>query len=49
MVNTVVTRIIEAVVDGLSKGNNMGGIVIGLNPLQFFPLDLGVEEISTGV
>ena len=40
---------IEAVIDGLSRGNNMGGIMIGFNLLHFVPLDEGAEEISTGV
>ena len=30
-------RIIEAVVDGLSRENNLGGVKRELNPLQFFP------------
>ena len=49
MVNTVGTRIIEAVIDGISMGDNMGGMMIELNPLQFVPLYRGAEEISTGV
>ena len=49
MVNTVGTRIIEAVIDGLSRGDNMGGNMRGLNPLQFVLLYRGAEEISTGV
>ena len=36
MVNTVGTRIIEAVIDGLSRGNIMGGMMIGLNPVWVF-------------
>ena len=40
---------IEAVIDGLSRGNNMGGMTRGLNPLKFVPLDEGADEISTGV
>ena len=39
---------IEAVTDGLSGINNMGGMMRGLNPIQFVPLDRGAEEISTG-
>ena len=49
MVNTVGTRIIEAVIDGLSRGDNMGGNMRGLNPLQFVLLDQLLEEIATGV
>ena len=45
MVNTVGTRMIEAVIDGLSRGNNMGVIMIGFNLLHFVPLDQGAEEI----
>ena len=49
VVHIVGTRMIEAVIDGLSRVNNMGGIMRGLNPLQFVLLDQGSEEISTGV
>ena len=49
MVNTVGTRIIESVIDGLSRGNNMGGMMRGLDPIQFVPLDRGAEERSTVV
>ena len=49
MVKTVGTRIIEAVIDGISRGNNMGGMMRGLNTLHFVPLYQGEEEISTGV
>ena len=49
MVNTVGTRIIEALIDVLSRGNNMGGIMIGFNLLHFVPLDEGADEISPGV
>ena len=40
---------IEAVIDGLSRINNMGGMMRVLNPIQFVPLDQEAEEISTGV
>ena len=43
------TGITEAVIDVLSRENNMGGMMRGLNPLQFFPLYRGVKEISTGL
>ena len=49
VVHIVVTRTIEAVIDGLSRVNNMGGIMRGLNPLQFVLLYQGSEERSTGV
>ena len=49
MVNTVGTTITEAVIDVLSRGNNMGGIMRGLNTLQFVLLDRGAEERSTGM
>ena len=35
------TRMIEEGIDGLSIGNNLGGIVRGLNPLQFVLLYQG--------
>ena len=41
--------IIESGIDGISRGNNMVGMMRVLNPLQFVPLYKGVEEISTGV
>ena len=49
VVHIVGKRMIEPVINGISRGNNMGGMMIGLNPLHFFMLDQGVEEISTGV
>ena len=35
---------IEAVIDGLSRGNNLGVVMRGLEPLQFFPLGEGATE-----
>ena len=35
-------RMIESVVDGLYRENNLIGIMRGLNPLQFLPFDQGV-------
>ena len=35
------TQMIEAGIDGLFRGNNLGGIMRGLNPLHFAPLDKG--------
>ena len=49
VVNTVVTIMIEAVIYGISRGDNMGVMTRLLNPLQFVPLDQGAWEISTGV
>ena len=49
MVDTLGTIMNEAVIDGLSIGNNMGGNMRGLNPLQFVLLDQLLEEIATGV
>ena len=40
VVNTVGTIIIEAGIDGISRGNNMGGMMRGLNPLKFVLLYL---------
>ena len=39
------TRMIETRIDGLYRGNNLGGL-IGLEPLKFFPLVKGATEIS---
>ena len=40
----------EAGIDGLSRGDNLGkGVIKGLYPLRFVPLDQGATEISTGV
>ena len=36
-------------INGISIGNNMGGMVRGLNPLQFVSLDQGEVKISTEV
>ena len=35
-------RMIEASIYALSRGNNMGGISIVVNPLKFIPVDEGV-------
>ena len=43
------TIMIESEIDGLSRTNNMRGLIRGLNPLQFILLDKGSKEISTGV
>ena len=40
---------IEAVIDVISRWDTMGGMMRGLNILQFIMLDKGVEEISNGV
>ena len=34
------TRMIEVGIDGLFRGNNLGGIIRGIYPLQFIPLNL---------
>ena len=49
VVHIVGTIVIESVIDGISRGNNMEGIIRGLNPLKFAPLYQGGEDISTGV
>ena len=41
------TLLIEAVIDSLSRGNNLVGMMRGLNPLQFVPLDKLVVVISS--
>ena len=43
------TRIFEAGIDVISRGNNLGVMMRVLNPLQFVPLNHGAEERSTGV
>ena len=43
------TRMIESVIDRLSRKNNLGGITRGINPLHFFLSDQVTVEISTGV
>ena len=40
---------IESGIDGISRGNNLGVMMILLNPLQYIPLDQEAEEISTEV
>ena len=37
IVHIAVTQMIEVVIDSLSKGKNLGGMVRGLNPLKFVP------------
>ena len=49
VVHIVVTIIIESGIYGISRGNNMGGIMRVLKPIQFVPLYKGAEDISTGV
>ena len=49
VVHIVGTRIIEAGIDGISRRNNLVGIMRVLNPLQFVPLYQRAEEISTWV
>ena len=36
VVHFAVTRTIKSVTDGLLRGNNIGGMIRGLNPLHFF-------------
>ena len=40
---------VDVVIDGLSRGNNLGGIIRGLNILRFVPLRKGLVERSGGV
>ena len=35
VVHIAVTIMIEALIDGISRGNNTGGMMRGFNPLQF--------------
>ena len=41
MIQIAGTSIIEAGIDGLSRGDNLGGMKRRLNPLQFVPLYQG--------
>ena len=36
------TRIIEAGIDGISRGNNLGGMMMGRKPPHFVLLDKGL-------
>ena len=40
VVHIVGTRMIDPGIDGLSRGNNLGGIMRGLEPLKFLPLNI---------
>ena len=39
VVHIAVTRTIEAKINGISRGNNLGGMMIVLDPLHFVTLD----------
>ena len=41
VIHVAETRMIEAEIDGISRGNNLGEMIRLLNPLQFFLLDQG--------
>ena len=43
------TWMVEAGIEGLSRFNNLGGTMRGLNPLQFLPLGQGAVERFKGV
>ena len=49
LVHIVGTIIIESGIDGISRGNNLVGMMRGLNPLHFVSLDQIAEEGSTGL
>ena len=49
MVNIAGNRIIEDGINGISRGKNFLGILIGVEPLKFVPLDVGVVLISPGL
>ena len=49
VVHILGTIMIEAGIDGISRGNNLVGMMRVLNQLQFVPLDQRAEEGSTGV
>ena len=49
VVHILGTRMIEAGIDGILRGHNMGGIIRELNPIQFIMLYQGADEISNGV
>ena len=42
-------RVIKGVINVISRGNNLVGMMRGVNPLQIVPLDQVVVERSTGV
>ena len=42
------TIIIESGIDGLSKTNAVRGLMRGLNPLQFVPLDKVTKKYQLG-
>ena len=46
IIHIVGTHMIEAGIDGLSRGNNFGGMMRGLNPLKCVPLGKGDMERS---
>ena len=48
VVHIVGTRMIEPVINGISRENHMGGMMIGLNPLHFVTLYQGAEEYQMG-
>ena len=41
VIHITCTQMIEAGIDGLSRENILRGVMRGINPLQFFPLDQG--------
>ena len=43
VVNTMEIIIIEKLIDGISRGDNMGGMMRVLNPPHFVMLDQGAE------
>ena len=49
VVNIAGNRIIEDGINGISRGKNFLGILIGVEPLKFVPLDVGVVLISPGL
>jgi hypothetical protein len=42
------TRMKEAGIDGLSRGDMLEGMMVGRNPLSYLPLSLNANERSTG-
>ena len=44
--NILRTQMLEAVIDGLSRGNNLIGMMRGINPPKFLPLGKEDMEVS---
>ena len=49
VINIAGTMMIEARIYDISRGNNLGGMMRELNPLNVFPVYEGATEISPGL